>query len=256
MPNPPITVGELVDVPAPESPVNAQFHQEVAHRIVHRFPTQAAVTAWAAGNGSLAYASDVQILYVRRGGDWWPVALQSSVDAVVFDLDATQDRYQILGPHNKILAAGGGSVIIDSDGIIDRTQAGANRGAGTLRPPRFLSGGGIGHTNTAGALTVTAAVPVTMQRAGFAQIVVTYRFVPRTGNGQLGILNVWDSAAGGNIGNDLYHIGGPVNVENGAQYSTIVDLAAGAHSFVGRMTTTGYVDVVAGGCNIRVLVHD
>ena len=256
MANPPITVGELVDVPAPESPVNAQFHQEVAHRIVHRFPTQAAVSAWAAGNGSLAYAADVQILYVRRSGDWWPVALQSSVDATQADLDATKYRYRVSGSDNWIWTVGGGYTYIDSDGIVARTQLGANVGAGTLRPPRLLTAGGIGHTNTAGALTVTGAVPATLVRAGFAQIVVTYRFVPRTGAGQLGILNVWDSAAGGNIGNDLYQIGGPVNVENGAQYSTMVSLAAGAHSFVGRMTTTGYVDVIAGGCNIRVLVHD
>lgn len=94
MANPPITVGELVDVPAPQSPVNAQFHQEVAHRIVHRFPTVQAMNAWGAGNGSLAYVGPT--LYLRQNGAWVPMAPQSAVDQVNVNLNnsiaAVQDN--------------------------------------------------------------------------------------------------------------------------------------------------------------------
>lgn len=77
--SPPITVGELADVPAPNSPVNAQFHQEVANRIVHRFVSVAQMNAWAAGNGSLAYVGPT--LYLRHGGAWVAMAPQANVDA-------------------------------------------------------------------------------------------------------------------------------------------------------------------------------
>ena len=79
MPNPPITVGELIDVPAPESPINAQFHQEVANRVVHRFATVALMNAWAAANGSLAFVSPTH--YARSGGVWQPLGYQSDIDA-------------------------------------------------------------------------------------------------------------------------------------------------------------------------------
>jgi len=81
MANPPITVGELVDVPAPESPVNAQFHQEVAHRIIHRFATVPTKNTWAAANGSMAFVTATGTHYLRQGGAWVALALQSAVDA-------------------------------------------------------------------------------------------------------------------------------------------------------------------------------
>lgn len=85
-PNPlaanPITVGELTDVPAPQSPVNAQFHQEVANRIVHRFPNAAAMNAWAAANGSLAFTTDSGTLHERRAGAWAAIPLQSALDSL------------------------------------------------------------------------------------------------------------------------------------------------------------------------------
>jgi len=81
MPNPPITVGELTDVPAPESPINAQFHQEVANRIVHRFASVAAMNGWAAGNGSLAFVAPDH--YRRVGGAWLLLADQADVDALI-----------------------------------------------------------------------------------------------------------------------------------------------------------------------------
>lgn len=87
MANPPITVGELNDVPAPQSPVNAQFHQEVANRIAHRFPTEAAMNAWAAANGSLAYVVATNQHYGRLGGAWWALTYQARLDQAVATLN-------------------------------------------------------------------------------------------------------------------------------------------------------------------------
>ena len=79
MASPPITVGELTDVPAPQSPVNAQFHQEVANRIVHRFTTVVQMNGWAAANGSIAYCAETGAHYARLSGGWWQLALQSNL---------------------------------------------------------------------------------------------------------------------------------------------------------------------------------
>jgi hypothetical protein len=89
----PITVGELTDVPAPESPVNAQFHQEVANRIAHRFADHTAMNAWAASNGSLAFVAPNH--YRRTGGLWVRLADQSDVDTLnvrINDLDTLTPR--------------------------------------------------------------------------------------------------------------------------------------------------------------------
>jgi hypothetical protein len=67
---PPITVGELTDVPAPGSQIAAQWAQEVSGRIIHRFPTKAAVDAWAAPNGSRAFQTDTSIEWRRVNGVW------------------------------------------------------------------------------------------------------------------------------------------------------------------------------------------
>lgn len=89
MANPPITVGELTDVPAPLSPVNAQFHQEVANRIVHRFASASAMNAWAAAPGSLAFAADTNALYLRYGGAWWQVASQGALNGTTAAANAS-----------------------------------------------------------------------------------------------------------------------------------------------------------------------
>lgn len=67
---PPITVGELLDVPAPGSQIAAQWAQEVSGRIIHRFANVAAVKAWAAPVGSRAVAVDTGVEYRRIGGVW------------------------------------------------------------------------------------------------------------------------------------------------------------------------------------------
>lgn len=79
---PPITVGELVDVPAPNSPINAQFHQEIANRVVQRFPTVAARDAWAAADGSLAYVTATKNHYRRVNGAWIGVDWQTFASTI------------------------------------------------------------------------------------------------------------------------------------------------------------------------------
>jgi len=68
--NPPITVGELVDVPAPGSPISSPWAQEVSNRIVHRFVNKAALDAWAAAAGSYGTTLDTGRLYERIGTAW------------------------------------------------------------------------------------------------------------------------------------------------------------------------------------------
>jgi hypothetical protein len=72
--NPPITVGELTDVPAPGSPIASQWAQEVSNRIVHRFATLTALKAWSAADGSIAYQTDRNRIWQRMGGAWKLIA--------------------------------------------------------------------------------------------------------------------------------------------------------------------------------------
>lgn len=73
--NPPITIGELADVPAPGSGVKAQWHQEVTNRIQHRFATVAARdAAWpaaTAGVGALCVTLDTQTSWIVAAGPAW-----------------------------------------------------------------------------------------------------------------------------------------------------------------------------------------
>lgn len=67
----PITVGELIDVPAPQSPINAQFLQEVANRIQHRYPNLAALNGWTTALiGTRAVTYDTGIVYQKIGAGW------------------------------------------------------------------------------------------------------------------------------------------------------------------------------------------
>lgn len=74
MANPPITVGELVDVPAPLSRVLSPWAQEVSNRIVHRFATVAARdAAWpaaTAGTGALCVTTADGRLWRSTGAVW------------------------------------------------------------------------------------------------------------------------------------------------------------------------------------------
>lgn len=68
--NPPITIGELADVPAPGSYVASNWAQEVSNRVIHRFATVAAMNAWSAANGSMAYVTATTAYYQRWSGTW------------------------------------------------------------------------------------------------------------------------------------------------------------------------------------------
>lgn len=67
---PPITIGELTNVPAPGSQIAAQWAQDVSSRIVQRFATTAALKAWAAPNGAYAVALDTNVLWRRIVNVW------------------------------------------------------------------------------------------------------------------------------------------------------------------------------------------
>jgi hypothetical protein len=72
--NPPIIVGELVDVPAPGSSVLSAFHVEVANRVVQRFATVTdRDTKWpaaTAGKGAVAVVLSNLGVYVSDGAAW------------------------------------------------------------------------------------------------------------------------------------------------------------------------------------------
>jgi hypothetical protein len=67
---PPITIGELTNVPVPGSQLAAQWAQDVSSRIVQRFTTTAALKAWAAPTGAHAVALDSGVLWRRAAGGW------------------------------------------------------------------------------------------------------------------------------------------------------------------------------------------
>jgi hypothetical protein len=69
--NPPITIGELSDVPAPGSAIASTWAQEVSARVLHRFVDYSALQAWAAPNGSQALTLDpFGRVWHRAGGQW------------------------------------------------------------------------------------------------------------------------------------------------------------------------------------------
>lgn len=72
MANPPITIGELIDVPAPGSAIASAWTQEATQRIVHRFATAAARDAQYTNRltGALAYTIDTKRLCMWDGVGW------------------------------------------------------------------------------------------------------------------------------------------------------------------------------------------
>lgn len=67
---PPMTIGELANVPVPGSAIAAQWAQDVSSRVVQRFPNGAAITAWAAPVGTFAVTLDNGVLYRRVAAGW------------------------------------------------------------------------------------------------------------------------------------------------------------------------------------------
>jgi hypothetical protein len=76
--NPPITIGELNDVPAPGSPIASQWSQEVTRRAVHRFADVAQrdslYAAASAGNGAICITLDTGTVWRVVSGAWRPVS--------------------------------------------------------------------------------------------------------------------------------------------------------------------------------------
>jgi len=81
--NPPITIGELADVPSPGSPIASQWAQEVSARIVHRFATVAARDAAfpAPAASTLAYVTGTKTLYLWDGG--WVIMAEPDITTYV-----------------------------------------------------------------------------------------------------------------------------------------------------------------------------
>lgn len=73
--NPPITIGELADVPAPGSGVKSAWSQEVTNRIQHRFADVAARDvkwpAATAGVGALCVTLDTRTVWIVDTGPVW-----------------------------------------------------------------------------------------------------------------------------------------------------------------------------------------
>lgn len=67
---PPVTIGELANVPAPGSQIAAQWAQDVSSRIVQRFANVAALKAWVAPNGARAVDLATGIEWQRFAGAW------------------------------------------------------------------------------------------------------------------------------------------------------------------------------------------
>lgn len=67
---PPITIGELTNVPAPGSQIAAQWAQDASARVVHVFATKAALDAYAAPNGTYAHDTSTGILWYRFNSVW------------------------------------------------------------------------------------------------------------------------------------------------------------------------------------------
>jgi hypothetical protein len=71
---PPVTIGELTDVPAPGAPVASQWATEVTRRSVHRFATVAArdtaYPAASAGPGAVCITLDTGTVWVVFGATW------------------------------------------------------------------------------------------------------------------------------------------------------------------------------------------
>jgi len=133
---PPVTIGELTDVPAPGSPIASQWAQEVSHRVIQRFANKAALDAWAAGNGAMAITLDNGVLYKRVTGGWSrftsisgaavgiggsPVAGMVTIATITIPSDPGS-RAGVLSAHCMLgVGAGGGDFQLLLDGSIQVT---------------------------------------------------------------------------------------------------------------------------------------
>jgi hypothetical protein len=86
MPNPPISWGELHDVPAPGSSIASPWAQDVTHRIAHRFATttdrDTNYPAGGAGGGAVCYVAATAAMYMSDGSIWHQLARQAAADTI------------------------------------------------------------------------------------------------------------------------------------------------------------------------------
>lgn len=124
--NPPVTVGELVDVPAPGSPIASQWAQEVSNRVVQRFANKAALDAWAAAAGSMAVTVDANLTWIRKPTGWVhsPVPQQQHVTGVVVTIGAGASGPVLNGTLTPVIPAGV-LVVIDYSYASSQASVGA-----------------------------------------------------------------------------------------------------------------------------------
>jgi hypothetical protein len=69
---PPVTIGELTNVPAPGSPIQSAWAQSATNRILHRFATIAARDAGftSPAEGTQCIVTATKRRYISRGGAW------------------------------------------------------------------------------------------------------------------------------------------------------------------------------------------
>lgn len=185
--NPPITIGELADVPAPGSAILSAWTQEVSNRIVHRFATKVLLDGWAAADGSFGYVSGEHRYYLRDGGAWIRTGWGTAAGRTIFDAQSA------------VVAIGSGALVpinwtsetTDSDGF------GALGSAITIPP-------GLGGLYVA-SLSVTL---VAVGAASFVRLSATgsnASDVPFTNTGlTAGVCAVFPIAAGGNVSGQIF----------------------------------------------------
>ncbi len=122
--NPPITIGELTDVPAPGSAIASAWAQEVSGRVVQRFANLTALNTWAADNGSVAITLDLNLLWRRVAGAWrpFPGQIVNKYAAAIADIAVTT------AGQKDIVSIGTGSYAFPTTGLI---WAGLNVGFGS-----------------------------------------------------------------------------------------------------------------------------
>ena len=84
---PPIQIGEYNDVPAPGSPIAAQWSQEVTRRTAHRFPSVASrdgsYPAASAGTGAVCVTTDTGTQWISNGSTWLPLGTARAASVLV-----------------------------------------------------------------------------------------------------------------------------------------------------------------------------
>lgn len=97
--NPPVTIGELTDVPAPGSPIASYWGQEVTRRIVHRFPDAATrdaqYPAAAAGYGAVCAVWNVP--YISDGSTWSQLAFAYEIAGLANAINDLTEKTRRMG---------------------------------------------------------------------------------------------------------------------------------------------------------------